>query len=151
MTVIDSLLHGEFPERFNWSADYEVAVPLIDAQHKKLFLIFKNLVLACKNENTSNTGVQTLEFMSNYMDYHFKAEEAFWELDPEIYAEHRRAHYYFVREVYQATGRVQNQKDITEELLQFLGSWLLDHVLGMDRHHFDILRAHGLLGDDGNL
>lgn len=145
MIKIDSLLNGEFPEKYNWSSDYELGVPLIDAQHKKLFFIFKNLVSACKGENCSNTGIQVLEFMADYMDYHFKAEEAFWELDPFIYATHHKAHYYFVKEVYKATGKVQKQEDINDELLEFLGSWLLDHVLGMDRDHFAELREKGIV------
>jgi hemerythrin len=145
MSQIASLLHGDFPQKYEWSPEYQLGVPLIDAQHKKLFFIFKSIVSACKGEKCSNAGVQVLEFMSDYMDYHFKAEEAFWELDPVIYATHRKAHYYFVKEVYKATGKVQNQEDISDELLEFLGSWLLDHVLGMDRDHFAELQEKGII------
>ncbi len=148
MIEIKSLFHADFPEKFDWSTGYELAVPLIDAQHKKLFIIFKNLVLSCKR-NTENAGVQALDFMTDYMDFHFKAEEEFWHLDPIIYTTHRKAHYYFVKEVYSATGKIRKQGDISEDLLQFLGTWLLDHVLGMDRNHFAALRQAGLVDRHG--
>ncbi len=146
---IDCLLQGDFPEKYNWCSDYEVAVPLIDAQHKKLFLIFKNLINARRKKIGTQAVTQALELMTDYMDYHFKAEETFWELDAEVYAIHRKAHYLFVREVYSATGKIQDEQDVTEEILQFLGNWLVAHVLGMDRDHFQILRERGVLDPDG--
>ena len=151
MSIEELLFQGKFPEKYNWTVDYEVAVPLIDAQHKKLFMIFKNLVQSCWQEVKNDVGVQTLELMADYIDYHFKAEEVFWKLDSTIYTIHRRAHYSFVREVCVVTGRVQKQKDITGELLQFLGDWLLDHVIGMDRDHFRLLREKGVVDSDGFL
>ena len=151
MTLMDSLLQGDFPEKYNWSSEYEVGVPLIDAQHKKLFLIFKNLADSCRQAEEGDGGVQALSLMADYVGYHFNAEEAFWRLDPTIYTAHRKAHYNFVREVYMATGKVQKQEDITDELLQFLGDWLLNHVLGMDRDHFQQLRDNGLVDADGLL
>lgn len=147
--MIDVFLRGDFPEKYNWSVDYEVGVPLIDAQHKKLFLIFKNLVNACKAQRPVNGGGQALELMVDYVDYHFKAEELFWELEATIYVPHRKAHYFFVKEIYVATGNVRMREDISEELLSFLATWLLEHVLGMDRLHFQKLRDLGLLDDNG--
>jgi hemerythrin-like metal-binding protein len=151
MSIEEFLFEGAFPEKYKWSTDYEVAVPLIDAQHKKLFLIFRNLVQSCWQEVKNEAGVQALELMADYIDYHFKAEELFWRLDPTIYKVHRKAHYSFVREVCVVTGRVQRQEDITGELLQFLGDWLLNHVAGMDRDHFRLLREKGVVDPDGFL
>ncbi len=149
MSKVDSFLKGDFPKKYTWSPDYELGVALIDAQHKKLFLIFRNLVEACKGDSKTNAGGQALELMVEYVDYHFKAEEEYWQLEPAIYALHRRAHYYFVKEIYAATGNIQKQRDISEELLVFLASWLLDHVLGMDRDHFQKLRDLGLVDVSG--
>ncbi len=151
MALMDSLLQGDFPEKYNWSDEYEVGVPLIDAQHKKLFLIFKNLINA-RREKTGNQAVlQALELMADYMDYHFKAEDVFWKLAPEVYAVHRKAHYSFVRKVYETTGKIEKREDVSEEVLQFLGGWLVEHVLGMDRDHFQLLRDKGVVDPDGFL
>lgn len=151
MDFMDSLLQGDFPEKYNWSAEYEVGVPLIDAQHKKLFLIFKNLVKARQGKNGNQAVLQALKLMADYMDYHFKAEDVFWERDPEVYTVHRNAHYFFIRKVYEATGKIETQGDVSEEVLQFLGNWLVEHVLGMDRDHFQLLRDKGMVGADGSL
>ena len=149
MIHIDSFLTGDFPEKYNWSASYELGVPIIDAQHKKLFLIFKNLVNACKSDHNADGTGKALELMVDYVDYHFKAEETYWELEPTIYVPHRKAHYYFVKEIYFATGNIRMQEDISDELLHFLANWLLEHVLGMDRQHFQELRDLGLVDAHG--
>jgi hemerythrin len=151
MSVRASLLQGDFPEKYNWSVEYEVGVPLIDAQHKKLFLIFKNLIHARKGQGGGQAVMQALELMTDYMDYHFKAEEMFWECDPEVYGIHRKAHYTFVRKVYKTTGKIHKKEDVSEEILQFLGNWLVEHVLGMDRDHFQLLRDKGVVDPDGFL
>jgi len=149
MSQVESFLHGDFPEKFIWSTAYELGVPLIDAQHKKLFLIFRNLVESCKADNNEKGGSQALELMVEYVGYHFKAEEKYWELDLDIYVPHRRAHYDFVKEIYFATGKIHVREDISEVLLHFLASWLLDHVVGMDRAHFQKLRDSGLVDANG--
>ena len=48
---------------------------MIDSQHKELIEKMNQLLESCENGNDKLTAVKTLDYLEDYTDYHFKAEE----------------------------------------------------------------------------
>ena len=48
---------------------------MIDSQHKELIKKMNQFLESCENGNDKLTAVKTLDYLEDYTDYHFKAEE----------------------------------------------------------------------------
>ena len=48
---------------------------MIDSQHKELIEKMNQLLESCENGNDKLTAVKTLDYLEDYTDYNFKAEE----------------------------------------------------------------------------
>jgi hemerythrin-like metal-binding protein len=60
------------------------------------------------------------------------------------YNQHKAAHEKLVGQVKQLKQELQAGKAITQEVLQFLQHWLVDHIIGMDQKYFRYLQAAGV-------
>lgn len=122
-------------ELIKWNAKYCVGVEEIDTQHQRLFALINQLVANFGGNNRQEMA-NALEEMVNYIDYHFNCEEKYFKSHPR-YEDHRREHYEFVRKTLELQKDfLQKRADITRDVLQFLISWLKNHILGTDRKFF---------------
>ena len=60
---------------FNWSAQYETGILLVDTQHKKLVDAINTLHDAMKEGKGKEKIESTLNFLVEYTVLHFSAEE----------------------------------------------------------------------------
>ncbi len=126
-----------------WEDQYLVGGDEIDAQHKALFDLYNGLQIAHKAGDQSIVS-HAFEELATYLDKHFSAEEVFWQRDDAMYKEHRKLHFDFVKHILRATGDGKNLESLGG-LLDFLSTWLIDHVQTVDKIQFEELRARGLL------
>lgn len=75
----------------------------------------------------------------DYAVYHFQSEESYWlETLPDILetASHRESHNYFFERVqeFESKSSTMPKEQWLEELLSFLASWLVAHILESDKH-----------------
>ena len=61
--------------KIEWDDSLSVGVDLIDEQHKMLIQKLRDLSDAFEIGREMNRIMQTLEFMVDYTDFHFSAEE----------------------------------------------------------------------------
>ncbi|BCR03090.1 hemerythrin [Desulfuromonas versatilis] len=59
-----------------WKAEYSVGVEIIDAQHQELFRRFGALTEACKQARGKEQLAELLDFLSDYIVFHFNDEES---------------------------------------------------------------------------
>ncbi len=130
-------------QRVIWDESYSVGIPEIDDQHKLLFGLYNDLLVAYQAKDNSVVA-SAFEKLVNYLDEHFSDEEKFLRLDNEIYRKHRRLHFDFVKYVLRETNGGK-ELDSLESLLDFLSAWLIEHVQTIDKSHFQELRDKGLL------
>lgn len=130
-------------EQIVWDEIYRVGVEEIDTQHQNLFELYNKLLHAHGIQDVTVVSA-AFEEMSNYLDKHFSTEEEYWRRDEEIYREHRALHFDFVKYVLGETLGGDNLTGLTS-LLDFLSTWLLDHVQTVDKIQFQQLRNKGLL------
>lgn len=126
-----------------WDDSYLVGIPDIDEQHKSLFDLYNRLLTAHTDGDVTSVG-PAFEEMASYFDVHFSTEEKFWRLDDNIYREHRKLHFDFVKYILQETADGNNLESLGA-LLDFLSSWLIDHIQTVDNIQFKRLQDMGLL------
>ncbi len=123
-------------ELIKWEEKYSVGVEEVDRQHQRLFALLNRFIENFGGPDKAGLA-DVLEEMVNYIDFHFKCEEGYLQAHPDI-EEHRREHFSFVRKTLQLQkDYLQDKADITLDVLQFLVSWLKNHILGMDRKFFE--------------
>ena len=135
-----------------WKEKYKVGVGLIDTQHKVLFDRLSAFIQVVQNEDDWNGKLEkvkeTLEFLKDYVVYHFDDEEAYQERInyPDI-EKHKKMHASFKDGV---NGYVEllnegnfGQEDI-QELSAKLMTWLIMHVGRMDQKLGEYAKEQGV-------
>lgn len=134
-----------------WRDKYLVGVELIDEQHKELFgrlsEFIRNVQLEGNWDDKLDKVKETMEFMQEYVVYHFNDEEAYLEeiQYPDIIM-HKKIHEDF-KKVIADYVELFNQGGFTEEKVQELCAklmtWLIMHVGKMDQKIGEYVRDKG--------
>lgn len=125
-----------------WNEQLSVNISSIDDQHKELVKMINELHdAACQLESQTDCE-QIIERLKDYIKYHFAAEEKLMQQAdyPQI-DEHMQDHDKFIDRVLDFQFQLQEEKDITQELLDFLKEWLTGHIKGSDKKYVPYLRA----------
>ena len=112
---------------------------MIDNQHRELIERINRLLIICENEKPAKReAVETLDFLADYTEFHFKAEE---ELQEAIgypgLEEHRKKHEELRRVVRDLYDMLEDQEGPTEDFVKQVNKnvtqWLYNHIRGFDR------------------
>ena len=122
--------------KIEWDDSLSVNVDLIDEQHKMLIQKLADLSDALRRGSEYNKIMQTLEFMVDYTDFHFSAEEKVMEENGYPGLEEQKKQH----EVFKTTlnNIVEDYKEegtttaIAESINVFLLNWLVKHIKGSD-------------------
>ncbi len=132
---------------FYWNKSFEVGIPKIDSQHRKLVDLI-NLLATAIVESGRLPDVQAL--FGQLMEYaanHFGDEERFMavcSLPEDEIIRHRKEHHGFVEKVQEIMQRPDLlQTEISEKVLEFLTTWLITHILGSDMKIAQALALEG--------
>jgi len=122
---------------FVWDESYNTGVEIIDTQHKKLLNILNQLSDMLAERTGSQQLLILLRELVEYTKYHFKAEEEYMislDYDNKAFKEHQLVHQQFVDQVVAEVDKCSiNPEKVTDELLDFLVQWLVEHILGTDK------------------
>lgn len=129
-----------------WGVDFYTGLPDIDEQHRRLIALAN--CLGDTPRSDSEVLTQAFEELRNYIVEHFSLEEkqmAEAQIDPDHLRYHLNAHALFAARVTDLWEAHCSGADGTfEELLSFLKTWILQHILHTDR--VMALRIHEKLG-----
>lgn len=119
-----------------WNKKYEIGIPVIDAQHKRLFAMVEELTDALQKGIRGKDITKMLAALDQYKTRHFQLEEKHMqESNYPGLAEQQRAHQYFNRRFAQFKDQLSEKglgPEIVREMKQELQDWLTDHVTGLD-------------------
>ncbi len=122
--------------KIEWDDSLSVGVDLIDEQHKMLIQKLRELSDAFKVGREYDKILQTLDFMIEYTDFHFSAEEkTMAEHDYPGLGEQQKQHEEFkvtlnhILEDFQEEGPT---KSLATSINVFLFNWLINHIKGID-------------------
>ena len=127
-----------------WKEEYSVGVVTMDAHHQKLLSLINRLHDALqKGENTTRTQAILKELIA-YTEYHFEAEETLMaKIDFSGLAAQKKVHGDFLGVVASARDRwLAGDGSVPGELLKTLQGWLVQHIVGMDKHYTPCFLRH---------
>ena len=134
-------------DTIQWDDRYNIQVPEIDAQHKRLVELVNHLIAIQDQKTTDEEMARILGAMTSYLGEHFDTEEQMM-IDhgyPAL-ASHREQHQAFVARtayyiaVYQKSGAL-----LKKDLLHFLKTWLVDHIGKTDAAFGAFLKNRGVV------
>jgi len=133
---------GEF---MPWTKDLELGIPTIDEQHKKLVAMINSLHRAVE-KNDAAGAKRVLQELIEYTGYHFGTEEKFFDQYgyPETDA-HKTIHKKLVDKVLAFKRKFDaGEEFLSQELLNFLKDWLINHIGFTDRKYAPFLQSKGV-------
>jgi hemerythrin len=111
-------------------------IPMIDAQHKKLFKKFNEFSEAISGKKSKEAAGELLDFLQFYAVWHFGQEEnCMNEYKCPVAAENKQAHAEFVRKFSRFYTQWQTGNmtaELAGETYMELEKWLVKHVARVD-------------------
>jgi hemerythrin-like metal-binding protein len=117
-----------------WQPGYDLGVASMDEQHKQLVRLMNDLFDAMQKKEVKPI-VDILDGLVQYTEYHFEQEELLMELNnyPELEG-HAEIHHGFSGKIERfKQSYLEGKEDLSEELLDFLQKWLINHILVQDK------------------
>jgi hemerythrin-like metal-binding protein len=121
-------------KRIVWNDDFSLGNGVFDSQHRQLIDLINETTESLENNAPEADAIPLLRSLQEYARYHFEAEEAYMaEVGFPGLDEHVRQHRYFFDRVQELDARLfSDEVGILNELSEFLGFWLIDHIVISD-------------------
>ena len=123
---------------FEMKEEYKIGVPHIDAEHERLFEIGESAYQLLKNPydmDKYDKIVEVIEELRAYTVYHFKSEEDYMEsINYKRLFTQKIDHANFIKKIDEVNFNEidQNQDEAIMQILTFLNTWLIEHILEKD-------------------
>ena len=110
----------------------------IDTQHKELIERIRVFVNSCENNSGKIKAIQMLDYLADYTDFHFSAEEKLQEeVGYPAYKEHCAKHAEFKENLKDLYEFLQEAEGPTDEFVKQVEinvvDWLFSHIKAFDR------------------
>lgn len=136
---------------FLWKKEFELGIPTIDNQHKRLLEIGNRIIdlLATHSEGDDNYDeiIEVIENLKDYTVYHFKTEEDLLKkYNYSEFVQHKIEHDAFIGYIYSVDLHTveENQGIFLEELLKKIVNWVFHHIIATDYMYKDFLISMGM-------
>jgi hemerythrin len=131
-----------------WSDEYALGIQALDEQHRGFFEAGHRLYDAILNCEGEKRVEESVAFLRDYANRHFKEEEGFMEKHayPHL-AQHKKQHTEFLetldglRHDLELFGPSQHLADRTWEISQ---EWLVNHIIEEDTRYAHYIKQHNL-------
>ncbi|WP_163338643.1 bacteriohemerythrin [Desulfopila sp. IMCC35008] len=132
-------------ERITWRNTFSVGVAELDDQHKRLVGMINRLIDEQKTLTTPETIAELITEMTDYALEHFRAEEYLMaEYGYERKDEHVKVHHDFINRTQGFMAAPVGPNLLSKELLEFLKSWLVGHILNEDMQYKPLFQQKGV-------
>ncbi|MBL7003072.1 MAG: bacteriohemerythrin [Gammaproteobacteria bacterium] len=125
-----------------WTNDLNTGIQVIDNQHKRIVEYINKL----DDTKTSQDKELILEVLNDLVDYtlsHFTFEESLMEEAGYPFIKgHKRVHQLFVKRIGDYVQRFKMDEDITEDLLNTLRAWLINHIRSDDNDYVELVQKN---------
>lgn len=122
-----------------WKEEFAIGVELIDKQHQRLFEIGNKIYDLLENyfyEDKYDRIMEIIKELRDYTKYHFSAEEEYMlQTKYPRYFSQKVEHDDFISKIeeLELSDLDDNQDEHIRELLTFIFSWVLEHILQRDK------------------
>lgn len=120
---------------------------LIDGQHKELIGKINDLLTSCETGREKTTAIKMLDYLSDYTEFHFGAEEKLQEeLSYPKITEHKEQHKAFIQAIKELYEMLQEEEGPTAAFVDAVNKnvtqWLYTHIKGFDKAVAEYAREH---------
>ena len=124
-----------------WSPDLSVGNKKIDQEHQRWIEILNGFYEGLKSGEPKERLHELILEMLNYTRYHFKSEEEYMtSVSYPGLGEHKAIHQEYVDKISVFYEKITSGKMILSiEVTNFLKSWLIDHIKGVDQQYADFV------------
>jgi hemerythrin len=137
--------------KIEWDDSLSIGVDLIDEQHKMLIQRLNDLSAAIEKTQGEGGVVQTLDFLIEYTDLHFSAEEKCMAEHNYPGLEHQKKQHEEFRASLKNLVDDYEYEGVTRALTTsvnvFLNNWLINHIKGVDQKLGEFLQEKGFKGE----
>ncbi|WP_029911824.1 bacteriohemerythrin [Pelobacter seleniigenes] len=128
-----------------WKEIYATGILVLDNEHRRLIREINRLYLALRDKQGDEILDDVLLMLETYTREHFQHEEALMaEYHYPGLAEHQQLHAKLISAVQELKQRATQEKEgMAQELFHFLRTWLLEHILGVDKRYGPYLESRG--------
>ena len=129
-----------------WEDNHSVGVSIIDEEHKKLFDIINKVIVAKQHNDNQNELLEILNEMVEFANTHFKTEETYMiKFKYPEYQYHKEEHLDFsIKTLAYESRVVSGDHHVAIEILEYLKSWLVEHIQRSDKKYTDCFNKNGL-------
>lgn len=130
-----------------WNDYLKTGIDIVDQQHRGLVDLVNETAakLSVGNDLSVEEMRTLLGFLTDYAATHFSTEEALMAFGgvPERHiVHHRQSHVTFLKQVEAMLGELGGSDALSgHQLMDFLGNWLIYHILGEDRNLSSLLKG----------
>jgi hemerythrin len=130
-----------------WKNEFKIGIPVIDAQHKQLFLCDNELSEALAQGLRPSAIDNILKQLGFYVTRHFALEEQYMKASsyPGLH-EQLEAHQYFTNRFAEIQSEFTQHgltPNVVHAIQNELGLWIKTHVLGLDLTFGAYYKEHG--------
>lgn len=117
-----------------WSPHYSIGIDEIDGHHRHLIYLLNKIYDVFVNDTPGWDLAEIFTALTDYTRYHFSAEEELMrECQYPDLAMHKIRHDQFVKRLEaMRESCTSGKRQLSFELLTFLNTWLLSHILDAD-------------------
>jgi hemerythrin len=131
-----------------WTTDLSVGIELIDGQHKMLIKHLSNLNESLKSGKGPTKIASTLNFLIDYTNFHFSAEEKHMTANnyPELET-HKKMHKEFKTTLANLEEELEEEgatKMLANSIDTLLVKWLFEHIRTIDVSFGKFLKNKGV-------
>lgn len=131
---------------FDWQDKFSVNIKEMDHQHLRLVEMINELYRALLSNNPDEFLGEMLHRLVEYAAVHFQKEEELLEKYrfPELDS-HKKEHEAFVEKIIDYHKQFKaGTLTLSVEIVNFLKSWLKDHIIGIDKKYGPFLNEKGV-------
>jgi len=120
---------------YEWDSTWETGNPQIDLQHKQLFQQLERLYVAVAEGKEVGETERALMLLGEYVEIHFRDEESLmWQSGYGGIVHHKEIHDDLREQVNALIAAfLNNLQPIPAAVIDFLVTWLKEHLAGEDR------------------
>jgi len=122
-------------DAFVWDQRYMTGEALVDSEHQELVRLINRIIELQSKYADTDTVTGVLDQLVQYAVVHFAHEEQLMAdkgCDPRFITKHTAIHRSFAEQVTKLRAMPGGSVEL-EQLLNYLTSWLAQHILGMDK------------------
>lgn len=120
--------------QIKWDAAFQTGHPVVDGQHKNLFVLVNKLQEAISEKKSKMVVQDAIDLLTDYINTHFKTEEEIMQSNgyPE-YESHKMAHDGLKEYAMKLIKLYHiNKVDLTATIYHFLSEWIQNHIKEVD-------------------